>query len=443
MKLDEHPTVKAYRERPKPQTPSGPLQADRLRKLCMDAGADDVGFVEIDRPAMGEQKEELLAVFPPTRTVVGLAYRLNRAPLQTVAHSVANVEFKHGWEQANRTARRIVSALEREGVPALNCPAGFPYEAERWPGQMWFTSDKIVAIEAGLGQMGWNRLVIHPTFGDSVLLGTLLVGATVDSYSTPLDYNPCIECKLCVSVCPVGAVATDGNFDFFSCYTNNYRERLGGFSDWIRQLVESKNHRDYRKRVSDSETISMWQNISIGAQTRCDKCMAICPAGKEVIGPFLEDRKGFTEHVFKRLRDKEETVYVVKGSDAEAYVTKRFPNKKVKRVSNGIRPSSAEVFLRAMPLIFQREQSDGLDATFHFTFTGKEDCKGTAVIRNKTLEVQEGLVGAPDLHLIADAQTWVDFLSKEKSLPVALLTRKIKVKGSPSLMMAFARCFPS
>ena len=72
MKLDEHPTVRAYRERSKPQTPSGPLQADRLRKLCMDAGADDVGFVEIDRPAMGEQKEGLLAVFPPTRTVVGL-----------------------------------------------------------------------------------------------------------------------------------------------------------------------------------------------------------------------------------------------------------------------------------------------------------------------------------------------------------------------------------
>jgi ferredoxin len=291
--------------------------------------------------------------------------------------------------------------------------------------------------------MGWNRLVIHPTFGDGVLLGTLLVGATVDSYSTPLDYNPCIECKLCVSVCPVGAVTTDGNFDFFSCYTHNYRERLGGFSDWIRQLVESKNHRDYRKRVSDSETISMWQNISIGAQTRCDKCMAVCPAGQEVIGPFLEDRKGFTEHVFKRLRDKEETVYVVKGSDAEAYVTERFPNKKVKRVSNGIRPSSAEVFLRAMPLIFQREQSDGLDATFHFTFTGTEDCTGTAVIRDKTLEVHEGLAGKPDLHLIADAQTWVDFLSKEKSLPVALLTRKIRVKGSPSLMMAFARCFPS
>jgi putative sterol carrier protein len=43
----------------------------------------------------------------------------------------------------------------------------------------------------------------------------------------------------------------------------------------------------------------------------------------------------------------------------------------------------------------------------------------------------------------ADSQTWIKFLSKEVNLVKALLSRKIKIKGSPKLMMAFARCFPS
>jgi putative sterol carrier protein len=55
--------------------------------------------------------------------------------------------------------------------------------------------------------------------------------------------------------------------------------------------------------------------------------------------------------------------------------------------------------------------------------------------------VREGLEGKPDLHVSADSQTWIKFLSKEVNLVKALLTRKIK--GSPKLMMAFAKCFPS
>jgi epoxyqueuosine reductase QueG len=446
MRLEDHPSVKWYYDQVRQEDPpdrSTRLETDTLRELCLQAGADDVGFVEIDRSGLADQREELLDILPGTRTVVSLVYKLNRESLRSVIHSVANLEFRHMWEHANRTSRSIVRELEGRGVRAVNPPAGFPYEADRWPGKMWCTTDKIVAVEAGLGHMGWNRLVIHPEFGDVIILGTMLVCAELTSYDSPLDYNPCIECKQCVTVCPVGAIAGDGHFDFMSCYTHNYRERLGGFADWIETLVASKSVREYRKRVSDSETISMWQNLSIAGQTRCDRCMAVCPAGKAIIGEFLGDRKGYTERVVKRLRDKQETVYVVQGSDAESYVTSRFPDKAVKRISNGLRPSSTKAFLGSLPIVFQRNQAKGLNATFHFTFTGKEPCEGTAVIRDQSIEVHEGHVGRADLRVTADSRTWIDFLAKEKSLLWALVTRKIRIKGSPRLMNAFARCFPS
>lgn len=446
MNLEDHPTVKWYRSRSAAQdarTDATILESDYLRELCLESGADDVGFVEIGRPALAEQAPDIKMALPRTKSVVGLAFRLHRENVRTPAHSVANLEFQQAWSHAKQVGRAICRTLEARGVRALNVPAGFPYEADRWPGKMWLTSDKIIAEEAGLGRMGWNRLVLHPRFGSFTILGVILLDAELSRYDKPIDFNPCVRCKLCVSVCPVGAVASDGYFDFFSCYTHNYRERLSGFGDWIETVASTGSRKQYRSKVSDSETVSMWQNLAVGAQTKCDRCVAVCPAGEEGIGEFLEDRKSFTERLLKPFRDKSEVIYVVPGSDAEAHVAAHSPTKTIKRVSNGLRPNSARGFLQSLPLVFQRNRSEGLNATFHFTFTGEESCKGTVVIRDRTLQVQDAHVGKADLHLIADSRTWLKFLAKEKNLISAIVTGKVRIKGSLKLMKDFARCFPS
>ncbi|MBI5251145.1 MAG: SCP2 sterol-binding domain-containing protein [Desulfomonile tiedjei] len=446
MKLEDHPTVKWHRSQvstAEARTKPAVLDTDYLKELCLKSGADDAGFVDICRPALVEQMPDIEYALPGTKTVVALAFRLHRENIRTMAHSVTNLEFQQTWSHAKHVGRVICKALGSRGVGALNVPAGFPYESDRWPGKMWLTSDKIIAEEASLGRMGLNRLVLHPRFGSFMILGTILLDTEVSRYDEPIEFNPCVQCKLCASVCPVGAIAPDGHFDFFSCYTHNYRERLSGFSDWIETVASAGSRKQYRSKVTDSETVSMWQNLAIGAQTKCDRCVAVCPAGEQGIGEFLEDRKAYVERLLKPFRDRSEVIYAVPGSDAEAHVAAHFPNKTVKRISNGLRPNSVQGFLQSLPLVFQRYRSEGLNATFHFTFTGEESCKGTAVIRDKTLQVHDNHVGESDLHLIADSRTWLRFLAKEKSMLSAIVTGKIRIKGSPRLMKAFARCFPS
>ena len=46
-------------------------------------------------------------------------------------------------------------------------------------------------------------------------------------------------------ICPVGAVRKDGEFGFMACYTHNYRERLGGFQNWVEQIVASEDQGDF------------------------------------------------------------------------------------------------------------------------------------------------------------------------------------------------------
>jgi Fe-S-cluster-containing hydrogenase component 2 len=445
--LAEHPTVKGFREkRSENASSSAPevLEAAWLRQLCFEAGADDVGFVEMDRPEIDDQREDILAVFPRAKTLVSVVCRMNRENIRTPARSIANLEFHHAGDEVNEAAGRIVTELERIGVRAINGgTVGFPMEMDHWPGKTWVVSHKPVAVAAGLGQMGIHRNVIHPKFGNFILLGTVVMDARVSATSKPIDYNPCLECKLCVSVCPTGAIEADGHFDFSACYTHNYREFMSGFTDWVETVADSKSALDYRRKVSDSETASLWQSLSYGANYKAAYCMSVCPAGEDVIAPFLTDRKQFLEEVVRPLQNKVETVYVVPNSDAEAHVARRFPHKKTKTVGNGLRPTSVQGFLEGLPRAFQRGRSEGLDATYHFTFTGDEERKATVTIRDRNLHVLEGHVGKPDLQVRADSHTWLKFLAKEEHIAWALVRRRIRLKGSPRLLLAFGRCFPS
>jgi len=91
------------------------------------------------------------------------------------------------------------------------------------------------------------------------------------------------------------------------------------------------------------------QSLAYGPCYKSVYCMAVCPAGDEVIGQYLADKKNFIEEVVKPLQQKTETVYVLPGSDAESHVLRTFPHKKIKRVGNGIRPPSVAGFVAVMP----------------------------------------------------------------------------------------------
>ncbi|XZE44128.1 4Fe-4S binding protein [Pirellulaceae bacterium SH467] len=55
-----------------------------------------------------------------------------------------------------------------------------------------------------------------------------LLDVAVSEESRPIDYNPCVHCKLCVAACPVGAISSDGEFNFSTCPAHSYREFMSG-----------------------------------------------------------------------------------------------------------------------------------------------------------------------------------------------------------------------
>lgn len=66
--------------------------------------------------------------------------------------------------------------------------------------------EKRYAVEAGLGWIGRQSLLITPEYGSFVLLGEIVTTAECDNYDSPLEGVGCGECRRCVEACPNGAV---------------------------------------------------------------------------------------------------------------------------------------------------------------------------------------------------------------------------------------------
>ena len=415
------------------------LTSEDLFNICLEAGADDAGFVEIGREALSPERADILRIFSETQTVVSIVKKLNRDSIQSPSLSVVDWDFSKVNTAVSDVADRIIRLLNTSGVRGVAVPPGFPMDITRWPGKIWEVSHKVMAVEAGLGHMGKHRVVIHPRFGDHILLDTILIGTKLDRYDQPLNESPCINCGLCISVCPVGAISKDGVLDFMACTMHNYHDLFGNFQEWIEEIVSSKNIRSYRSKFRDSETISRWQSLTYGHAYRCSYCMAVCPAGEETAELYRAGKKDYAERYLKPLKSKREPVYVISGTRAEE-VAKGNDSKEVRYVRNTIRPTSVGSFLQGASLLFNPEKAKGLSLTLHFEFTGKEQKTATISISEEKLQVHEGHQGGCDLYIKADSETWVGMLNEEISLVKALITGRLKLKGNPAFLKKFKSC---
>lgn len=444
--MNTHPTViKMQKLKNNKLDEKTPLDSVWLKQLVLRLGADDAGFVSIHSSMLDNEREEIIRSFPQAKTIISIVCKTNHHAIRAPQRSVSNHEFHHTGRHVDEVCRDVVKNLMVQGIEAMNEPMAFPMELANFPGdKSWIIAHKTVAVAAGMGHMGIHRNVIHPKFGNFILLGSVLIDREVDApMEHILDFNPCLECKLCVAACPVGAIGKDGYFNFSACMTHNYREFMGGFIDWVGTLTDSKSMNDYQHKMTDGETASIWQSLTYGANYKAAYCIAVCPAGEDIIGPFLHNKADFIKAVVDPLQQKTEAVYTLKGSDAAEHVIKRFPKKNIKYVKSGLNPRTAEAFLFGAKLVFQPNQSKGIDARYHFLLKGEKDIKATFVIKNQCLEIASGHIGKADLLINAQAKDWLDFTQGKLNIVWALLTRKIRLTGSIQHLKNFGRCFPS
>jgi ferredoxin len=409
-----------------------------LRELALACGADAAGVVEVEREALKGDVAAMEAMLPGVKSVVSLLVRVNADALRGPWMGVANRSARFAEEGVDRAASELSRRLQQAGLRSVAVHASFPMDVHR-EGRIWPLAHKVLAEQAGLGTRGHNRLLLHPEFGAAVVLAAVLVDRPAAGTSAPLERSPCNGCGLCVEACPTGAIGKDGAFSLVNCAAHNYRFRLGGFNAWVETLVDSRDRRDYRKRVRPEETMGIWQSLTTGANHACMNCMAVCPVGQGRPKPPAPRGKDLV----RQLLDRGGQIHVIRGSDAEVHARARFQPERIRIVSSGNRLTTARGFLQALPILFQPGQAEGLEVAVHFEFTGADPCGATAILSQGRLRVAPGLEGNPDVTVMADGPTWVAIASGLKGILPAILTRKLRLRGSRKAFRAFMRCFPS
>ena len=86
--------------------------------------------------------------------------------------------------------------------------------------------EKRYAVEAGLGWIGRQSLLITPEYGSFVLLGEIVMTTECDEYDTPLVSVGCGECRRCVDACPNRAIK-EHHIDTSRCISCATIEREG------------------------------------------------------------------------------------------------------------------------------------------------------------------------------------------------------------------------
>src|SRR6516165_6577168 len=129
MKLEDHPTVRRLTASSEGiPAAATKLDAAWLRRLALDCGAHDAGLVELARPGLDSQRDEILRNYPWTKSLLSFVVRMAREPVRGAPRSVANLEFHRAGEEVNDVAAAIVARLEERGIRAVNPSMGFPME---------------------------------------------------------------------------------------------------------------------------------------------------------------------------------------------------------------------------------------------------------------------------------------------------------------------------
>lgn len=207
-----------------------------LREMIIDTarrfGASDIGFGSISR----FENTNVSSIFPGTKTVIGLSFRVLRGSLRGVEEGTTYYQYSTtGLETIEETVMpmallRVSAAIEDAGFLAvpqkrnqlIMNAAGDTNPEMRYEeifrgigGEAQLDFEKC-AVLCGLGEFGLSGAVLTARSGPFQRFGFILTDAELEE--TPLiEPGLCDNCGECIAACPGRALAADGKRDNWQC----------------------------------------------------------------------------------------------------------------------------------------------------------------------------------------------------------------------------------
>lgn len=211
---------------------------EAIRKEADGLGFDLCGFASVDR--FSDYHIHLQSVLPDCQTVIIVAKTFLRGTLysgSTIPYTIVRNQMS---VDIDIQTIRLASYLENSGALAVPVGAIGPTDYDKkLDKSMGLISLKYSAVQAGLGVIGKNTLLLTPEYGNMVWLGGILTNAVIDADQVK-SYNPCNEsCRLCIDKCPVRALDGSVFMDQGTCWDYAFGEPEEG-GEWRIKCYECR-----------------------------------------------------------------------------------------------------------------------------------------------------------------------------------------------------------
>jgi len=216
-----------------------PEDAAYLRQWLREGHQGDMTYLE----KYADKREDISLLLSHAKSVIVVLYAYQQGQRQPVdAPRLAKYTYGNDYHFViKQRLQLLLEFIQQEIQPAEGkvCCDTAPVFERRW------------AQQAGLGWIGTNKCLIHPTGGSYFLIGEIVTDLELE-YDSPME-GDCGNCGLCVSSCPTHALTSSGVFHAERCISY--------------LTIESK----------ESEINRAFQPLLNQYIAGCDICQDVCP----------------------------------------------------------------------------------------------------------------------------------------------------------------------
>jgi len=206
------------------------LTSEKVKKAAKEAGADLCGIASMDRFEGAPKQQDPRYIFPEAESCIVLGFRNPRGYFRGIEEGTYFASYSGmGYGAMNiiympivmRTLCCFIEDNEWEAVPIPNMYSGssIDYTVQKYeprrsrpvreglPSPDVMVDIRIAAFAAGLGEIGYSKMLLTPEFGPCQRMVAILTDA-------PLEPDPifsgklCDRCMRCAAECSGKAIST-------------------------------------------------------------------------------------------------------------------------------------------------------------------------------------------------------------------------------------------
>lgn len=201
---------------------------NKIKEICaLPDGVDLVGIAPVNRFADLPEEKQPTTFLPGAQSIIVIGSQLFEILTKklTAYKKIGEISFRDFYNAHNetvlndlkQTGYRLARFLTNQGYPSINIGQDLT-DYRTITGAFSF---KYAAVQAGMGCVGKNGLLITPSYGPRVKLSAVLTEAPLEGDAV-IEEDLCGNCEICIKICPSGALKEPTaklrpNYDRFVC----------------------------------------------------------------------------------------------------------------------------------------------------------------------------------------------------------------------------------